>query len=335
NRNKLGITLNLNQPKGIALARKLVKISDAVVENFAPRVMANWGLDYPNLAKIKPDIIMLSMPALGQTGPRRNYTGFAPTIHAFSGMTYLTSFPGRPPTGPGFAYADHVAGLVASLSLLGALEYRRRTGEGQHIDVSQTEAVAGLMGDAILDYSASGNEPEPAGNSSPQAAPHNAYRCKGDDRWCAVAVFGNGEWQAFKRTLGNPDWAREKRFATLAGRLKNSEELDRLISAWTVERTAEEVMAIFQGQGISSGVVNDANDLAHNPQLKARGFFVELEHPELGRTIADASPIRLSDTPARYRRASPTRGQDNDYVYGELLGLSAEEITGLKRDGVL
>ncbi len=202
NRNKLGITLNLAKPEGIALAKRLVAISDAVVENFAPRVMANWGLDYSNLKRIKPDIIMLSMSAMGQTGPWRNYTGFGPTIQAFSGMTYLSSFPGSPPTGLGFAYADHVAGLFASLALLSALEYRRGTGEGQLIDVSQVEAMASLLGGAILDYTASGKEPLPMGNASPDAAPHNVYPCRGDDRWCAIAVSSDEARRSFKRARG-------------------------------------------------------------------------------------------------------------------------------------
>ena len=208
NRNKLGITLNLNKPEGVALAKKLVGISDAVVENFTPRVMANWGLDYDNLKKIKPEVIMLSLSTMGSSGPWRDYTGFGPTIQAFSGITYLTSYPGKPPLGLGTAYADHVAGLLACLALLGALEYRQRTGEGQYIDVSQVEAMASLLGDAILGYTINGKEAEAVGNNSTKAAPHGVYQCKGDDRWCALAVFSDDQWQGFKRALGNPPWAR-------------------------------------------------------------------------------------------------------------------------------
>jgi len=316
NRNKRGITLDLNKPEGIALAKKLVKISDAVVENFSPRVMANWGLDYQSLKKIKPDIIMLSLSTMGGTGPWRDYTGFGPTIQAFSGMTYLTSFPGEPPLGLGTAYADHIAGLFGCLSLLGALEYRQNTGEGQHIDLSQVEAMASLLGSAILDYQLEGREVAAVGNGSTEAAPHGVYRCKGDDRWCALAVFTDEEWRGFKRALGSPAWAEEKRFNTLAGRLKNKAGLDRLIEDWTKKHAAEEVMALLQGEGVAAGVVQDARDLAKDPQLKGRGFFIEL-----GRAISDAEPVRLSRTPAKYRRAAPTLGQDNDYVYKELLGI--------------
>ena len=170
---------------------------------------------------------------------------------------------------------------------------------------------------------------------SAQAAPHGVYRCRGDDRWCAIAVFTDEEWQGFKQALGNPPWAEDKKFATLAGRLKNKSELDRLVEEWTKEHTAEEVMALLQKQGVAAGVVQDARDLAQDPQLKQRGFFIELDHPELGKTISDAVPIRLSDTPARYTRAAPVLGQDNDYVYGKLLGMSQDELAELKKQAVV
>ena len=335
NRNKLGITLDLNKPEGVAIARKLVGISDAVVENFTPRVMANWGLDYESLKQIKPEIIMLSMSTMGSTGPWRDYVGFGPTVQAFSGITYLTSYPGKPPLGLGYSYADHVAGLMAALALLGALEYRRKTGEGQYIDVSQVEAMTSLLGDAIVNYTLNDKPAEPVGNSSTQAAPYGVYRCRGDDRWCAIAVFTNEEWQGFKRTLGNPHWAEDSRFATLSGRLENADELNRLVEEWTRQHSAEEVMTWFQEQGVAAGVVQDASDLANDPQLKQRGFFVELDHPELGKTISDATPIRLSDTPAKYNRAAPIHGQDNDYVYKRLLGMSEDEVTELGEQGVI
>jgi benzylsuccinate CoA-transferase BbsF subunit len=335
NRNKLGITLNLASPEGIALAKKLVAVSDAVVENFTPRVMANWGLDYENLKEIKPDIIMLSLSTMGSSGPWRDYAGFGPTVQAFSGITRLTSFPGKPPPGLGTAYADHIAGLLACLALLSALEYRRRTGEGQYIDVSQVEAMASLLGDAILDYQIEGREVEAVGNSSTGAAPHGVYRCQGDDRWCAIAVFTDDEWQGFKRALDNPPWAGDKRFATLNGRLENKARLDRLVEEWTKKHTAEEAMALLQKQGVAAGVVQSAGDLAQDPQLNERGFFIELDHPELGKTVSDATPIRLSDTPARYSRPAPLLGQDNENVYGELLGLSETELGRLKKQGVI
>ena len=329
NRNKLGVTLNLNKPEGIALAKKLAGVSDAVVENFTPRVMANWGLDYTNLKRVKPDIIMVSMSVMGQTGPWKDYTGFGPTVQAFSGMTYLTSFPGQPPTGPGFSYADHIAGLYASLALQGALEHQQRTGEGQFIDISEVEAMTSLLGDA---YIINGREPGPAGNSSTTAAPHDVYPCQGENRWCAIAVFTDEEWQGFKRALGKPAWAADKRFATLSGRVENKAELDRRVGAWTKRHTTEEVMAKLQANGVAAGVVQDAADLARDPQLKTRGFFID--RPEIGKLV-DASPIRLSETPAGYSRPAPTQGKDNDYVYGKLLGMSEKEMAELREKGVI
>jgi benzylsuccinate CoA-transferase BbsF subunit len=323
NRNKLGITLNLGSPEGITLAKRLVNISDAVVENFTPRVMANWGLDYENLRKIKPNIIMLSLSTMGNTGPWRNYTGFGPTVQAFSGITHLASYPGKPPLGLGTAYADHVAGLLACLALLGALEYRRRTGEGQYIDVSQVEAMASLLGDAIIH------------DKEAQAAPHGVYRCRGDDRWCAIAVFTDEEWQGFKKALGNPPWAEDKKFTTLTARLKNKSGLDKLVEDWTKEHTAEEAMALLQKRGVAAGVVQSAHDLAQDPHLKQRGFFIELSHPLPGRTVSDAVPVRLSDTPPRYTRPAPVLGQDNGYVYGKLLGMSQDELAELKKQAIV
>ncbi|HUT96991.1 MAG TPA: CoA transferase [Dehalococcoidales bacterium] len=320
NRNKRGITLNMAKPGGIALAEKLVALSDAVVENFTPRVMANWGMDYASLKKLKPDIIMLSLSTMGNTGPRKDYSGFGPTVQAFSGLTHLTAYPAGPPLGPGTAHADHVAALFACLALLGALEHRRRTGEGQHIDISQVEAMASLLGDAFM-------PPQ-------ESATCGVYRCKGEDRWCAVSVSTEDEWRGFKKALGNLPWAEEERFDTLASRLANKKALDRLIGEWTQKHTDEEAMTLLQKQGVAAGAVQSARDLARDPQLKHRGFFVELDHPETGRAVSDANPIRLSETPPRYRPA-PLLGQDNGYIYGELLGLSQGEMNKLKEQGVI
>ena len=334
NRNKRGITLNLSRPEGVSLVKKLATISDVVIDNFTPRVMANWGLDYENLRQVKPDIITLSMSVMGQTGPWCDYTGFGPTVQALSGITWLTSFPGKAPLGPGFSYADHVAGLYAAAALLGALEYRRRTGEGQHIDISQVEAMTSLLGGAVM-ASAGGRDVRPYGNDSPLAAPHNVYRCAGENRWIAIAVRTEEAWLGFRRALGDPPWAGDEKFTTLAGRLDNNEEMDRLIERWTVEHTAEEAMTLLQRNGVAAGVVHNAADLAGNPHLLARGFFIGIQHRDSGETMTDATPIKLSETPADYRRPAPVPGEDNDYVYRELLGMNAGEIASLTENGVI
>jgi len=319
NRNKLGITLNLNKPEGVALAKRLLGICDAVVENFTPRVMFNWGLDYANLKKVKPRIIMVSMSIMGQ---KSNYSGYGPTVHALSGMTRLTSFPNQPPLGPGFSYADHVAGLYASIRLLAALEERAKTGSGQHIDISEVDIMNCIVQDT--------EELKPMGNSSSLAAPHNVYRCK-DNRWYAVAVFTEEEWRGLKKAMGNPSWADDGKFDSISSRLENRDELDKLITVWTQAHTAEEVMSLLQKNGVAAGVVQDAADLAKNPHLRARRFFVE----DVNTPLIDASPIRMSGAQVEYRRGAPAPGQDNDYVYGKLLGISNEEIAELMGKGVI
>jgi benzylsuccinate CoA-transferase BbsF subunit len=265
---------------------------------------------------------MLSLSAMGNSGPWKDYVGFGPTVEAFSGLTGLTAYPGGPPLGPGTAHADHVAGLMACLALLSALERRRRTGEGSYIDVSGVEAMVGLLGDAFI-------PPQEA------AAPSGVYPCRGEDRWCALSVYGEEEWDSFKQALGSPLWAEEDSFATLASRLKNKEALDELISVWTAQHTPQEVTAVLQEQGVAAGVVQDAGDLSGDPQLKERGFFVELDHPEAGKTFSDASPLRLSDSPPAYRCPAPLPGQDNQYVYGRLLGLTGAELDRLREQGVI
>jgi crotonobetainyl-CoA:carnitine CoA-transferase CaiB-like acyl-CoA transferase len=329
NRNKLGVTLNLSNPEGVDIAKRLVGICDAVVESFTPRVMDNWRMDYDRLKEIKPDIIMLSMSAMGHTGPWRDYAGFGPTVQAFSGITFHTSYPGRPPAGLGFSYADHVAGLYASLSLLAALEHRQKTGEGQYIDLSQLETLASLLGDEIIRQQHEGE------SGSLSEAPHNVYRCKGDDRWCAISVTTEVEWLALKKVMGNPQWAGDKKYASAKLRLQHREELDELIESWTLKHAPEQVMEILQGEGVAAGIVQDAGDLARNHQLKARSFFMENSVAGPDGIISDASPIKMDLTPAGYRKPAPWPGEDNDYVYGELLGLSADEISALKQGGII
>jgi benzylsuccinate CoA-transferase BbsF subunit len=346
NRNKLGITLDLSQSEGLEIAQELVKISDAVVENFSPRVMINWGLDYASLQELNPDIIMVSLSIMGHDGPWRDYVGFGPTAQAFSGITYLTGYPGATPSGIGFSYADHIAALYASLALLGALEQRRVTGKGQYIDLSETESMVSLLPAPIAGYTRDGKIPQPMGNRSDRAAPHSVYRCLGNDRWCAIAVNTEEEWEGFKRAMGNPGWAEDVRFDTIEKRIQNVEALDSLVQDWTQDHNAEEVMTILQKEGVPCGVVQSAAELAQDPQLKSRGFFIEvpesrygdangLQDLALSKTVADASPIRLSDNPAEYWRTAPSPGQDNDYVFRKLLGISEAQIKKLKDKRVI
>ena len=351
NRGKLSIALNMSHPQARNIALGLVQISDVVIDNFTPRVMLNWGLNYDKLAEVKPDIIMLSMSAMGQTGPWRDFAALGHTIQAFSGITCLTSFPHEIvlpssdgeevsqslPLGLGYPYADPVSGLFAVLAILAALEHRDKTGQGQHIDISEYEALCSSLGADILDYTVNGNVASPQGNSPgySQAAPHGCYRCRGDDRWCVIAVSTEGEWQALCQVLGCPAWSKEKRFSHFSARKRHAPELDKLIEEWTTKYTPEEVTKQLQEAGIPAGIVEDAKDLANDPQLRARDFFLQIEHPILGKTISDNTPIKISGTPAKIRRAAPLLGQDNDYVYRRLLGMSEEELTQYVSEGVI
>ena len=313
NRSKLGITLNLDKPEGIALAKKLAAISDAVVENFTPHVMANFGLDYANLKKINPDIIIVSMSTMGQHNPKSYYTGYAPTVHALSGITGLMAVDGKP-VGPGFSFADHIAGLYASMSLLEALEYRRQTGEGQHVDLSAVD----LMKDILQEKEA------------PKAV-NNSYPCKGENQWCAITVETEEGWRGLKKAMGNPDMMEDTKYASPESRVENKTELDRSIGEWTREHTAEEAASILQQNGVAAGVVQDVQALVNDPRLKSRGFFIKRR----GIPFTDASPVRMENNRAEYQRPAPVLGQDNDYVFGNLLGLSKRDIGELQKKGVI
>jgi benzylsuccinate CoA-transferase BbsF subunit len=339
NRNKLSITLDPGKDEGLALARKLAAISDVVVENFSPRVMTNWGLDYAAVKKIRPDIIFLSLSMMGHSGPWLNYSGFGPAVQAFSGITRLTSYPDLPPVGIGYSYADHIAALYASLAILGALEFRRRTGQGQYIDLSETEAMTSLLSEAIINYTltgqAEGTEDSVARRANPKSAPEGIYRCQGSDNWCAITVSGEAQWQGLKRALGNPPEADGPQFATAGSRRKNASVLNDLITGWTTRHTAQDVMAILQRERVPAGVVQNALDLAQDPQLWARGFFNFSSFPLPGEKIADSNPIHLAENPAAYCRPAPAGGQDNDYVFGCLLGLSEDDLRRYRQEKVI
>lgn len=337
NRGKLSITLDLSHPVGRELAIRLVDISDVVMENFTPRVMANWGLSYQSLQKVRPNLIMVSMSGMGQTGPWRDFAAFGPTIQALSGITFLTSFTPDYPLGLGYSYADHVAGLYAALAVLVALEHRDRTGEGQYVDLSEYEAMCTLLGPAIMDCELNHSPVVPRGSYPDYAlaAPYGCYKCQGDDRWCVIAVFTDEEWQALRSVLGNPPWTDEARFSTAWQRREHIDNLNELLEQWTVQHSPEEVMDLLQGVGVAAGIVKNAREVAADPQLTARHFFATVTHPTLGETTFDSTPIRLERTPARFGRAAPLLGQDNRYVYQELLGIGDRELTELIEAGVI
>jgi crotonobetainyl-CoA:carnitine CoA-transferase CaiB-like acyl-CoA transferase len=337
NRNKRSITLDMSHPEARELILNLSRISDVVIENFAPRVMVNWGLTYEKWKEANLQIIVVNMSAMGQTGPWKDHVAFGPSLHALSGLTHLTSFDETQPLGMGYAYGDHVIGLYGALAILAALENRSRTGCGQRIDLSGYEALCTLMGPAILGTSLNRTPIHPHGNRSVHidACPCGCYPCRGADRWCVISVSTDGEWQAFCRAIGHLDLLNDDRLRTLPGRISEIDRLEGLIGRWTASRNPEEVVSLLQGAGVPAGIVQSAQDLVQDPQLLARQFFVPLEHPVLGRTLNDRSPIRFGEDETVSWKAAPQLGEDNQYVFRELLGLTEEEFLHYREKGVI
>jgi benzylsuccinate CoA-transferase BbsF subunit len=329
------ITLNLDHPKGIELAKRLIGWADVVVESFAGGVMEKWGLDYDSLKKMKPEIIMLRTCMHGHTGPLAKQHGQGFILTALSGLDAVTGWPDRPPAGLYGAFTDHVAPLFNAISLIAALDYRRRTGKGLCIDQSQHEAVLHWTIPLLLDYTVNHRELQANGNRLAYAAPHGIYRCQGDDRWCAIAVFTDEEWGSFCKVIKSPTLVKDPKFATLLNRKKNEDELDKIVQEWTIKHTPEEVMGLMQAAGVAAGVVANAKDQAEDPQLEHYHFFNEREHPETGKLSIYHGPLfKLSKTTYELGRP-PLLGEHNDYVYTKLFGLSDEEFVQLIAEGVI
>jgi crotonobetainyl-CoA:carnitine CoA-transferase CaiB-like acyl-CoA transferase len=343
NRNKRSVTLNLQHPDGQDLFRRLLMVSDVVVENFSATVFERLGWTWEAMAAINPGIIYLSLSGFGHLGRDRENVTWGPTAQAVSGLTAMSGLPGHDPAGWGYSYLDHTAGYYGAAAVLLALHHRQQTGEGQYIDLSQIETGMVLAGPAILDYTVNGRryvvDGGRFGNHSrhPRVAPHNSYRCRGDDpngrgdgRWVTIACFTEAEWRALVAAMGSPAWAADARFATNAGRVAHEDELDACIAAWTAEREPYDVMYTLQEAGVPAGVVQHAGDKQEcDPQLRARGFYPEIEHAELGRHAFEGMPVTATRTPWRLRAPAPLLGEHIPDVYGGLLGLSDAEIAEL------
>jgi crotonobetainyl-CoA:carnitine CoA-transferase CaiB-like acyl-CoA transferase len=334
NTGKLSVTLDLSHAKGIELAKKLVAWADVVTDNYAGGAMERMGLGYEVLKKIKPDIIMMSSALMGQTGPWHDSPGYGDQLSAISGLHEISGWPDRPPGEIGF-YTDFIAPRFNALTLIAALDYRRRTGKGQYLDIAQHQGGVQYVAPLLLDFMVNGRVATREGNRDAYAAPHGSYRCQGDDRWCAIAVSTDEEWQGFCRVMGDPAWTRDPRFATLQKRKENEEELDRLVNEWTMNQTDDEVMLKLQAAGVGAGRIGTTEDqMEHDPQLKFRNFYQEREHPELGKYRPPRQPCVLSKTPCQIKRA-PLIGEHNEYVLKDILSLSDEEIETLIVEEVL
>ncbi len=335
NANKYSISLNLGHPQALAVVRRLVAWCDVVTENFRPGAMKKFGLTYEELKEIKPDIIMMSSSNQGQTGPEAKTPGYGYSLCALTGMTNMTGWSDREPCHPFGALSDFITPWLSLTALIGALEYRRRTGKGQCLDVSQYECGLYFLSPVLLHYVINGQEMGRQGNRCSHAAPHGAFPCRGEDSWCAIAVESEDEWLAFCRVIGKPELVGDPRFSCLENRKANEDELDSIVADWTVQRTAKEVMEVLQGEGVAAGIVQTAADLFHDPQLSHRGHFQVLEHPEIGSQSYEMPAFRLTQTPPGLERAAPCLGQHNEYILRELLGMPEDEFLQLLVEGVL
>lgn len=332
---KRNIALNLSFPNGVEVVKRLVSWADVVVENFSGGTMKRMGLGYEVLKEINLGIIMLSACLMGQTGPHANHPGTGNTLTALSGFSSIAGWPDRDPMWLSF-YTDYIAPQFCVIAILGALDHRERTGRGQYLDMSQYEIGVHFMAPLVLDNAINQRVAAREGNRLDNAAPHNAYRCHGEDRWCAIAVFTDDEWGSFCKVIGNPAWTKDARFSTLLARKKNEDELDSRVEEWTLDHPAEEVMNLMQAAGVAAGVVETANDLLDNdPQLKHKHFFWEAENSKLGKHIMSAPPFVLSKTHYREVKHGSVLGEDNEYVLKDILGMSDEEIAELVIEGVV
>ncbi len=337
NLNKLGITLDLHRPQGVDIFRRLVKISDIVAENYTPRVMKSFGLDYASLREINPGIIMISMPAHGMTGPWGEHPGYAQSIEQMSGIAYVTGPLDGPPQLTGWALTDPTAGLYGASAVMLALLYRQATGEGQYIDLAQTEAMTCMIGDLIMDYTLNQRIATRRGNRHPFMSPHGCYRCRGEDCWLTIAVATDEEWHSLVNVMGSPAWARDNRFADALSRWQNQDELDTLLEEWTISQGHLQAMELLQKAGVPAGAVLNGRELLADPQLQARGTFIDVDRALVGKHPypRPLAPTKFSRLPEPEYRHTPFLGEHNELVLGKLLGFSKEEITALADEKII
>jgi benzylsuccinate CoA-transferase BbsF subunit len=335
NTNILSLALNMDHPKAIEVAKRFVAKSDVVMENYTPGVVDKWGLGYEELKKIKPDIIVLKQSGYGSWGPYAQLPAFGMVLVPIAGLPNFIGWPGKEPLPIGVsAYTDCISPRFATAALIAALDYRNKTGKGQLLDLSQFETSLYFILPGLLEYVSSGREPSRIGNSSPYASPHGVYPCKGDDRWCTIAVFSDEEWVKLCQVIGKPEYTEDPRFKTLVSRKKHEDEINKLLSDWTADLTAEDVMARLQAAGVPAGVVKNTADVYHDPQLRRRNIFWPLNHSEMGLFTHLGQSFELSKTPAKAYSPSPLLGEHTEYVCTKILGMSDEEFIELMQAGV-
>lgn len=335
NNSKLSVTIDLKAKGGLDAAKKLIAWADVVIENFTPGTMKRLGLGYEELCQVREDIIMLSTCNQGQSGPHAQHPGFGSHLSSLSGFTHFTGFPGEIPSIPFGPYIDFIGVGFGMVALSAALDYRRRTGKGQYIDIAQYEGGVHFIAPALLDYEVNGRTMERMGNRHSAACPHGVYPTQGEDRWCALSVHNDAQWAALRRLLRDQSWANDEKFGTVLGRKANEDELDRLLASWTATQEREDLMNRLQAAGVPAGAVNRMGDLYSDPQLKARKHWWELDHAELGVHHYESAPVAFSKTPIQMKRPAPCLGEDNEYIFKTLLGVGDEEYAALLESGVV
>ena len=332
---KKSTLLNLSKPHAIPIAKALIKVSDVVVENYATGVMERLGLGYEELKQINPGLIMASISGYGHTGPQKNYMGYGPAIVPLTGLSSLTGYTDGGPSEVGISYGDPNGGLNAAVAIAAAIIAKKRTGQGQYIDVSLWESMAVLVFEGWMDYAMNQHQPERIGNRDPIMAPHNCFRCVGQDEWVSIACGTDDEWRALCRAIGKPELAGDARFQTATARKANEDTVEELLTAWTHNQDKWDVTKALQAAGVAAFPSMNSKDLADDPHLNARGFFARLEHLEVGVRAHTSMPWRLTNAPNGVRAPAPLIGNETDYVMRDLLGYSAEEISKLKEAEVL
>ena len=338
NRNKLGVTLDLSKPEGLQVLRNLVSIADVFSENFTPRVIKNFGLEYGDLRKIKPDIIMVSSTGYGFYGPWSNFGATGPATEGAAGLAYQTGYLGGGPVMAEIPYTDYTSGEHTVFAVMAALMHRLRTGQGQFVDISQTQATSSTIPEVLMDFSANGRSGQRFGNQDTVMSPHGCYPCRGDDRWITIAVATDEEWQAVCRVLGQNGWAADPRFNDSFSRWKNRDELDALIGTVTSTWDAHELMHALQKDGVAAGAVLDSKDLLFDPHLGQRNFYEVVTHHEstgIPPLPYAGRPWKLSKTPAVNSQPAPLMGEHNNLVLSGLLGKTAEEMAELEEAGII
>jgi crotonobetainyl-CoA:carnitine CoA-transferase CaiB-like acyl-CoA transferase len=334
NRNKYGCALDLSKPAGREVFLRLAEVSDVVIDNYRAEVMDNFGLTYEVLSEANDEIIVLTMPGHGKSGPERDFVTYGTTIEALSGLAHLSGYEGGPPHKTGTAYPDPLAGVAAAAAIGLALWDRRRTGRGQFVELAQRENMISVIGEFVVAFSLNGREPPRRGNRHSSMSPHGCYPCAGEDECVTIACENDAQFNALCSVIGQPELMSDSRFADVVSRFRNQDALDDIIGAWTRERTKETAAEALQKAGVPAMPVLTVPGVFEDEQLRAREFFETISHEAAGTWEIEGPHWRMSETPAHVRLPAPSFGEHNDYVFRTLLGLTDEEIARLQAEGV-